>query len=251
MVVSGSPRTLPHKTPRAAGMAQIPDRIYHPLGTEIFADEFDDASIQADWVRVDPTGNSGHIVWTEANGLMTALHNGTTETGPAGHYLMRPLPSGVSPPVVIETRQRGMVPLNYSYNMTGLAFTDGTTWGAGSQVVYMPYMHGTSNGGAAQSIRLFTSFTTQSLSYNDAIELSQWAPYYARIIWVAANSWRYEISVDGIAWKACPNQSFTLTPTHMGLYISNWSNAITISSAWDYFRVYDEYPPAGEVQATL
>jgi hypothetical protein len=244
MTVSGSPRTLPHKSPRATGGVPLEERWANLLGSEVYYDEFSDGKIDAGWTKVD---NSGHTAptWTETNGSMSVSHTTGTDSGPGGHYLVRDISSLGGPPLYIETCTRGMIQYNTSYIMNGLSFRSGTTWGAGTQVVNMPYAHGTSNGGYSQSIRGFTSDTTPGLNINPGIWLTPWERMYIRLVWVSANTWNGYWSQDGINWFSHGNQSFTSTPAYAGFYVSNWATSTIFTASFDYFRVYSSNPDLG------
>lgn len=247
----GRVRGMPRPVPTTAGGIVLPQRLYNPLGTEVYKDEFDDASIDGGWTRVDVTGNSSHVTWTESNGMMSFYHNLTTETGPRGHYLLRDISSLGGPPLTIEVRARGMMIRNVSYLMLGLALSDSTTYDSGTQIVWMPYVASGTGVSMNTSIRRFTGFNVAQESWTVGVHMTPYAPTYVRLIWSSANNFSAEWSSDGINWLTSGTKNWTCSPTYAGFFVSNWSNARIVTAAWDYFRVYDTDPPAGEVKDTL
>lgn len=63
------------------------------------------------------------------------------------------------------------------------------------------------------------------------------ARMYQRLIWTAANTWKFQWSYDGTFWMTHSSGARTLTPTHFGLNVSTWGGGTQRLATWDYFRV--------------
>lgn len=243
----GQVRGMPSPTKGATvGGLLLPDRIYHPQGNEIIADEFDDASIHPDWARVDASSSS-YVTWTESGGVMSAFHNSNASAGGYWHALCRPLPSGQSYPVTIETYVSGTVAYNVSYLMYGLAFSDGLALSGTNQIVAMPYHHATSAGSMLMSLRDFDNWMSNITSWQYPHYGSTYQGFYLQLRWTAANTFSMRTSSDGVNWVTFSNQTATLTPTYVAIINTNWGGAYAYQVGYEYLRVYASSDPIGIV----
>lgn len=211
-------------------------RIAGPLGA--FDDEFDDDVLDAAWIRVDRSGNSAGLVYTEKNGLLSLKHEGTDNSGEF-HGLMKPM-TGLSAPVTIETCIR--VAGHYAINnlMNGLGFASGAVYGSTNLLTN----HGYSNSSNGSGLFLANYFVT---NWNSAVGLgtdygqAQFPGVlgiHFRLQWSAANTWNAWWSSDGVSWiQVLTNKAQTMTPTHFGLVHSHYGGNLRTISTFDYFRV--------------
>jgi hypothetical protein len=203
-------------------------------------DDFFGSDTSADYTEVTPTGT---VNWTFARGRLAARADGQDSAD--GAVLLKPITTA-SAPMTIETRisHRGVFdPADFL--MSGLCFTDGTAVGSliVTQHIYTdtitPFMstrmltsspwEGNINNVVDNGAPTFTNFHT-----SDAV--------YLRLIWVSANTWAWTVSTNGEDWTdlADAAEAVTMTPTHIGLLVSDWGSAATDSMCtFDYLRVYD------------
>jgi len=199
-------------------------------------DEFDNASIDASWIFVDPS--PVRATWTERADVLSCY---ISAGGGVGQYnaIMKSL-GGRSFPITVETAFRWMTPYAYQNLMVGICLANGATWGSGVSISTEGY---TANDYAtAMHTRLHTcatGYNSDSTSYG-ATSVQMSSPvYFHKIVWSAANTFSMYVSPDGVSWWAIvTNQAITLTPTHIGLTTSGWSGGTPTIASFEYFRVY-------------
>lgn len=219
----------------------VRDRLWLP-GDDPYGldDEFNDSSLDAAWTRVDRSGNSAGLTWTEDADVLSLLHNSGTDNSSELHVLLKSL-GGLSAPVTIETATRVFAPYATNYTMTGLCLADGTTYGAGKQIITMPFAYSGIAGPGRLSVRSYTGFDTGITVFGDAdYDVGGGTPLFQRLKWTAANTFEAWFSPDGVSWLRFPNstQSYTMTPTHFGLLHSHWGSALRSVTTFDYVRVF-------------
>ena len=199
-------------------------------------DEFADGVLDPAWIRVDAAGASGHLTWTEAADAISGYHAGT-DAASAFHALLKPFGSNFAIGNQVETCISFMGQ-RVSSPMAGLMLTDGVTHGAGVQISAM-FWHSTTDYASA-SLRRTTSFTTDN---NPGTQINLGAQagrfrMHMRLKWVAANSFSYWVSSDGVVWYPINlNAAYTCTPTHLGVAMSTWASTQDMIWTFDYVRV--------------
>lgn len=202
-------------------------------GTLTYSDEFSDPSLNANWVKVDPTGQSAYVSWTQAGNCLTAVHTTGTDAAASLHSLLIPIGSAFAVGDALVTCYKTAA-LAGNYTMVGLALSNGTTWGTSNLVETETYINGSS-----VQFRCHTASGMNTDGANPGIALYPVSPLYVRLVMTAANTWRADYSSNGILWASqAAAVSYTLTPTHMGFTLSNWATATPSVTSFEFFRRY-------------
>lgn len=225
-------------SPTVLDIPTVKDARWSPLSGQTTSDEFNDASLDSAWVRVDGTGAaSGNIAWTENADVVSAYNIGG-DTTDKFHALVRPL-SGLGGSLVagdaFTTCVRLWCPAATNFAFTGLVFTDGTTHGAGNQVWAEVGVGAT----GPNSLQVF-SWTNFGTAGTSAGALSAALPIhlvYVRLVMTATNTWRADYSIDGVSWiKGKATLSKTITPTHVGFFDSSYGTATEHIASYEFLR---------------
>lgn len=201
-------------------------------------DEFLTSSLDGSWTRVD-YANSGAVTYNPNYGMLSVKHTGG-DAAQGWHALLKSM-SGLSAPVTIETCLR--LQTYEGTLIAGLVITDGTTVGSGKQVSLDHQRSG------ATSFRNWTGFNafggelTGSPTGTGPGHRSD--RLFMRLTWVSANTWRAEVSPDGISWmpfnftNGLADSSHTMTPTHMGIWLSSYGTGANLGGifTFEHFRV--------------
>ena len=191
-------------------------------------DEFDDATVSG-WTQVTPTGTN---TLTEDKGRLSMLPLSNSGNDACG--VIKAFGGATTFPMTIETAVLGWG-VTGNYIMHGLVFSDGTTTGS-LCINSMPYSTG--DGSWINSFRSGT-FTNISTDYG-ATTVRGNMLMYQRLIWSAANTFKYQMSNDGVTWYThAGTGAKTMTPTHYGMWVSNWGGGGTNyrPASFEYFRV--------------
>jgi hypothetical protein len=136
-------------------------------------------------------------------------------------------------PLTIEAVIRPMIHTD-NHHQGGILFSDGTT-DTDSVVIAGVHRSGT----VIHNRGTFTSVEDTELA--SETPAPAWAPnpIYVRLVYVSANNWQMSVSAGGIIWTDFDmgDQSFTMAPTHFGVYATTWGDASTSAISWDYLRV--------------
>lgn len=211
-----------------------------PGSLNALTDEFDDGSIRANWVTVD-YGNATAVTWQENSDLAAlSLRHAGGDAVQGFHAKMLPL-GALSAPVEVETVVDYIIRAG-TWDV-GLVFADGTTAGSGKQLS-TGFL--TTGGNPATYIRNWTGYNTY---VSDTLGTQTVTPLGARIwlrfAWVAANTWRARMSIDGKQWLSVnlsstqTDSSFTMTPTHVGVWASSYGSGANVGGLFTFhhFRV--------------
>lgn len=212
------------------------DRIWYPSGTPLFADEFDDGSF-AGWTTCEVAGHGYDVV--ESGAVLSAVHSGTIDSSPSGHYhtRLRTLPVGFTVGSYLQTCAR-LITYTGGSPMVGVILTDGTVWTTATNYVFVGiYSPGAGDGRLFSTIRCGKFAQTESTVYDGAYSSLGTVGVHVRLKYEAANTWGVWISPDGVGWVQGSTRSYTMTPTHMGIATTTW-NQSNVAMTWDYFRVY-------------
>jgi len=196
----------------------------------LFADEFDDASVDAAWVLTQP--GSGTITASEGNHKLAL--SCTTATSDAGLFV-RPLSSfggawsdGVTIVEAAWTSSRGI---------TGIAranfcVTDGTS--LTSNAVQINVSNG---GGSSGTTLIYTFLGTANAPFGGGyVDCGHWFDdVRGRIVSLGAGSVGLQLSVNGDTWRTLGSAvSIGFTPTHVGFLVASGAGFAAFSS--DYVR---------------
>lgn len=190
-------------------------------------DEFDDASIDAAWVQVTPTGT---VTWVEDHDAMSVLCDGVAAADMPS--LVKPF--SLTAPVTIKTAMRVFGGVNNN-GTHGLIFSDGTT--DTSNCLFAGIQEASDGNRWIARGGTFTDLNTTV--FNTITNKAGHYPWiHLHFTWVSANTWRLEMSAGGIQVVSYDaDGSFTLDPTHFGLTSSNWGNSKKTVVDFAYFRV--------------
>jgi len=203
-------------------------------------DEFNDSSLDPAWVRYDTAAvGATPVVWTEGADVLSVVHQGSASdnAGPA-HCLLRPI-GALTSPMTIEGAFRMMRRYATNYQMWGLIMTDGVA--QSSKAVWVMPFGNTGIGASNQlSTRVFARLDGgEAAAYGNTNWELIGGAWYQRLRWSAANTFQTEYSCDGVSWYRFPTAdiSFTMTPTHVGVGLSTWTQNVPCMGSVEYFRV--------------
>jgi hypothetical protein len=217
-----------------ASLSTINALLHHPT-PGLFDDYFDDASLSSTWSAILPTGAN---TLTEANdirgvGRLSVLYSGQAASDLAG--IVKPI-SGLA---IGDYIQAGFRNFGYdaNYQMAALVFSDGNTAASNKVAVYFQGQGGSQNvlvtrGGTFDTVGADIQSATAN-AINNANRLDE---LHVRFTWQASNSFRVQVSPDGISWiQRLSDTARTITPTHAGLGWTMWGGANNSITSFSYF----------------
>lgn len=211
------------------------DRRWNAAASETSIDEFNDDSLDAAWTRVDGTGAaSGNATWTEEADVLSAGQLGG-DTSAKLHGLVRPL-TGAGGSLAVGDAFITCVTIQWpfvTYGVAGLVLSDNAAFGSGTQVWSILYGTSTANLTAAtRSASGWTDATTDTA----AVKVPA-APTFLRLVMTAANTWRTDVSPDGVTWvKGSSTRAVTVTPTHVGLVTTSYGTSTKAVHSYEFLR---------------
>lgn len=220
------------------GGTTVKDRRWTLGAGETTIDEHNDDSLNAAWVRVDNTGHSGYVTWTEGADVLSVTHTTSTDTAAELHALVRPL-SGVGGTIVAGDAFVTTIvhhPVSRPFVMGGLIVTDGTTYGSGKQVVCVSFTDSASSA-TSDWTSPHTGFSAAGTNTSN-LGHTQGVLVYRRLVYLGSNVWRTDSSIDGVSWYT-GNGTITqtsFTPTHVGYLCSNWGTATAGTTSYEFIR---------------
>lgn len=202
-----------------------------------YDDEFDDGDMSS-WVQ---TTVSGTASWRESHGVMSCRFKGVG--GNQSAVLLHSL-DGLSYPIYLTAALRGPIGLQENYWMAGICYTQGTLVNANAIATTL-WTNGTQRYFATRGLVLNNMSTNHH--GDDAVWASGGGWTHIRLDWIATGLWAAWLSPDGVSWTQCANTNITsasVTPSHYGLWVSNWNSGNTsqMVATWDYFRSYTTKP---------
>lgn len=197
------------------------------------SDEFDDASLDGAWTRVDRSGGTGRATWTEAAGCLSLILNGNSSQDNDGelHGLVRAYALGVGEYIETHISWAGDA---YNYPNAGLVVADGTTYTAGVQANGSVWP--IASGGLIVGMGRWTGWDTRA-------DWTNGTPYfygggYMRVVRSASTTYDLYLSPDGVSWAFFQTRSASLTPSHVGFAGGAWSPGTgQFAFSFEYFRV--------------
>jgi hypothetical protein len=227
LTMSGTTLNATASTSGGSGGGLDPNSsVYPPFTVGANDDEFSDGSFSG-WTAVNSGSNVPTV--TETNHVASLLLPGGHAAAELAAYVKAVTPATGD---YIETCFRGQGRSN-TYNIAGLVFADGATYGAGNQVVF--YF---SPQEQAWALNAHTGYNT--LATFQSYTMQQFAPVgdmFLRLVYTAANSWRPYVSPDGVSWAALGSAvSYTLSPTRIGFFVTTWGGAQPFAWSFRYFK---------------
>ncbi len=222
--------------PGGGGGGSVPEWMEYlatrlPSETAHAADDFFDDDDHTAWTQVNIAGTFTPI---EARGLLSLKSSGDTASDLNG--MVKSIDS-LEAPVTIETAVRVHGSGATGAGNAAIGFTDGTI---GSSAVALTRIW------AAASQTRFDAGTLTAFDSAGTNYMTRGVAYitthlFLRCIWKSANTFRIMISPDGVSWDdiAGVNISRTITPTHFGLFVSNYGQGDAAIASYEYFRVYE------------
>ncbi len=222
-------------SPSGGGGGAGLDRRWNIGPGETSIDEFDDSNIGASYVRVDGTGALlANATWQEEADTLSVFNNGADSTA-ALHALVRPL-SGAGGALAAGDGFITCLSLaapSANYSQAGLILADGTTHGAGDQVVAQFLGQG---GDSLIRCAGWTGYNTAGTLVGSLSSRSCTA-VYLRLALISANTWRTDYSVNGHHWvKGTATASKTLTPTHVGIQSTSYNTSTKHIASYEFLR---------------
>lgn len=218
LTASASGGPVPGIDPRSALYS-----LFTPSGID---DEFNDGSFSG-WTAV----NDGVTVptVTEAYDRVSIMHPGGGAAARLCAYMKTQTPATNS---MIEIGFT-MMGRGQSFNICGLIFADGNTYNAGTQVVW--YL-------SPQETQFVRGPVTGYNATTGMTGLSSPSRTFPRINLLR---FKYEGSNNWSGWTSCDGQQWTnvtgtfartLSPTHVGFFVTTWGGAAAHNFVLDYFR---------------
>lgn len=204
---------------------RMPDETPHALD-----DFFTDGTLDPAWSTVAVTGT---IAATESRDLLSLRASG----GAASDYqgIVKSIGS-LSPPVTVEIAGQFLGDTAGGAGMLGLCLTDGI---AASSNIFG--LRAWSSSGSTSTVEgtltAVDSVSTVLLTRGGNMIASR---IYYRVIWRSANTYTVAMSIDGVTWRrfTLGDRAKTMTPTHVGIFLLDWSSSTDAVAAVDYLRVY-------------
>lgn len=217
-VSGGTP--VPGIDPRSA--------IYTPFTPTGIDDEFDDGSFSG-WTLVNDGVTVPTDVETAGTDRLSVMHPGGGAVGRLCSYMKTQTP-GTDSTIEIGFSMAGR---SQSVNLCGLIFADGNTYGAGNQVVFYFNPQG--------STWERVSFTNYNTAGAGATFTSPTRAYprilLLRFKYQGSNNFSGWTSGDGQQWSNITGTfARTLSPTHVGFFVTTYGGAQPHNFCFDYFR---------------
>jgi len=208
-------------------------RLWTPGSGVTTADEFDDASLDGAWTRVDKAGGTGRATWTEDAGCLSLLQDGTSGSDSAAelHGLVQSYALAVGEYIETHISWAGK---DGNYPLAGLVIADGTTFSAGTQVFGGPYR---ATVGGVNQIAAWTNWSTRG-TYTDNGGPGNAIAAHLRLKRTATNDYALYTSPDGISWALLNTRTgVSFTPAYVGFAASLWGAAVQFAWSFAYFRI--------------
>lgn len=202
--------------------SKSPYPVFEPTGVD---DEFDDGTFSG-WTKV---ANATPVITEAENGSqLSLLHPGG---GGAAQFIAYMKATTVNVGDSIEMCFR-MLQADENFAIVSLIMADGNTYGAGNQVhaSWSPQQN-------LLSMMTQTNYNSNSVNSTVSMQKNGSGFVFLRLTYTASNTFKGEVSVDGIQWHAY-NSSFsrTLTPTHVGFGLSKWGGTSFMLMTLEYFK---------------
>jgi len=178
---------------------------------------------------VTPTGT---VTWTQSRSRLSVIYEDVNPADMACRLYSLTSPSAG---LVVETCFSRMHD-DVSNPMVGIILTDGTSTGSNAQALSCYW----TAGGIHYTLREYAGTITNMVAGLQASLITFGEKIYMRLEWVSSNTFAVYVSPDGISWSkmGIADNSLTLTPTHMGVFVSNWDSTSSgeAMASFEYLR---------------
>lgn len=227
-ITLGSSLSMSGTTLNASAGSPIVPRaaLYLPFTVGANDDEFDNESFTG-FTTVEDA--SPTVTTVEAGDRLSVAHPGGDSAAEL-HAFMKNVTPSANDFIEIAFRINGR---GQNFQVAGLIFADGATYGAGNQVVFhldatsVAWYRGSHTN--YNTAGAFATFTQIARQYTAVCML--------RFAYEGSDNFRGYYSVDGNQWTDLTGSfSRVLTPTWIGFYCSTWGGASTCQFSFEYFR---------------
>lgn len=197
--------------------------VFAPTGND---DEFSGSSFTG-WTAVNSGSHNPTI--TEKNNVLSLVHPGGDAAGELHAYMKQPT---IAVGSTIECGLKGFG-FQQNFNLWGIIYGDGATYGAGNQAAY--YFNPNQQ---VIGLTAWTGYNTLSSVHNFTFQPSFLASdLFLRLVYSAANQFQGWISPDGVGFQNFTgNISITMTPTWAGFFVSTYSGGSAFVFSFRYVR---------------
>lgn len=212
---------------------QDPDLLH---GTPTWADEFTDGSTAA-YTKVYKSGREAVTTWVESNGRLSVSHTANADTGGEMHALLQPIGAAwaIGDALVVCYDVAARYATNYV--MVGACLTNGITHGTSNLVQVQSYINTGQASLGLHRVNANAGMNADTAS-STGIALTPFSPLYSRLVMTGATTWRADFSCDGISWVLGNSATYTITPTHLGVCVGNWTVANPFAVSFRFLRRY-------------
>lgn len=223
------------------GGSTVKDPRWTPQSGETTIDEFNDASLDVAWTRVDPSGGAGALDWTEGGDVLSAYHK-SADSSNNQHGLVRAIGTAPATGDAWVTCVTLNVVAATNYAILGLVISDGTTFGSGKQVFATVLSQSASPqvAGYSQAATNWneTSNSSSTQSTFPLVARIPGRPLYMRLVYKGSSQWRADFSADGVTWQlgaSLVTQS-SFTPAYVGMYSRDAGSGTPHVASFEFLR---------------
>lgn len=201
--------------------------LYPPFTPTGDDDEFDDGNFSG-WTTVQ--GASPLVVPTESGSILSIKHPGG-DASQQLHAFMKSRSIVAGDWIEICFSGSGF---SQNFNIHGLLFANGTTYGAGIQVAF--FFSASENIWSLWGFNNYNSGTWPNIQVT-AVPANMATLQFLRFKYNGSNTWVGYMSNDGITWiQVLTWNAWNLTPTALGFFTTTWGGASAFNLSVHYVR---------------
>ena len=175
---------------------------------------------------------TGTVTWEQKQSVLSVRFANLTANDIASQVYAL---TATTAPITIDVTLSVMMSED-NHHQAGVLFSDGVT---STDSVVVAGIH--RSGAVLINRGTFTNVENTELATHTPAGEWNASPTYLRLVYVSANNWQFLVSPDGVLYTDFDlgDQSFTMAPTHFGVYATTWGDATTSVASWHYLRVTD------------